>query len=375
MTISLTERVAISRSALGRAIAVCVLLLPLSACATGQLAGLAPGAALSPAQESVGEGETTIGLLSALEPHNLSDGAEDSIHLAAKLAITSLKQGLATLQIRPLGSGDNAARQSSEALVALGAKIVISGGDQAINSAVAQVLGAQGIPTMSLAAASDTGAQLYGAGLGTRGELGALFAELEQRNYGHIGLAVTANAASQAYAAAVSTAAASARIGVSALDAGNPTSFMAGLTALGEASRPDAIVFATGPARAAELVSALRAAPAQAGVAIVGNANWATAEPLGKPLSGAWYPSLPRGGLDRFVTRFGAAYGRNPTLTGAVVYDLIIMAAALPQAVPDGPYAPKTLRSVAGFGGFSGPFRFGEANLAEPRDYTIVTVR
>ncbi|MGV8834038.1 MAG: hypothetical protein ACOH2N_18875 [Devosia sp.] len=349
--------------------------MPLSACATGQLAGLAPGAAPSPAQESVGEGETTIGLLSALEPHNLSDGAEDSIHLAARLAITSLKQGLATLQIRPLGSGDNAARQSSEALVAVGAKIVISGGDQAINSAVAQVLGAQGIPTMSLAAASDTGAQLYGAGLGTRGELGALFAELKQRNYGHIGLAVTADAASQAYAAAVSTAAASARIGVSALDAGNPTSFMAGLTALGEAGRPDAIVFATGPARAAELVSALRAAPAQAGVAIVGNANWATAEPLGKPLSGAWYPSLPREGLDRFVTRFGAAYGRNPTLTGAVVYDLIIMAAALPQAVPDGPYAPQTLRSAAGFGGFSGPFRFGAANLAEPRDYTIVTVR
>jgi ABC-type branched-subunit amino acid transport system substrate-binding protein len=376
------------RDGVGRAARRCAMgalfvlsMSPLSACTTTELAGLTPGGASArmvasmPAQERVGEGKTIIGLLSSLEPNNLSDGAEDSIYLAAKLAITSLKQGLATLEIRPLRSSGQSAREGAGALASAGAMIVISGGDQAISSAVAKVLGAKGIPTIALAAASDTGAQLYGAGLGTRGELGALMAEFARLNYAHIAVAVTVEATSQAYAAAVLNAAAGANIVASPIDASDPTLFLAGLAELAHTSTPDAIVFASGPARAAELVGALRAVPAQAGIAIVGNAHWATAEPLGKALSGAWYASLPRDGLARFVARFKAAYGSNPTLTGALVYDLIIMAAALPEVVPETPYAPEVLRTDSGFGGFLGPFRFGAANLAEPREYTIANAR
>lgn len=361
-------------SVLWRAILPVLALLPLASCTTAQVAGVTPASIAAPAQEQVGEGKTIIGLLSALEPANLSDGAVDSAQLAAKLAVTSLADGLATLEVRPSGSTESAARQGAETLVAAGAKIVVAA-DNSIGSVAAQVLGPRNIPTLSLAAVGDTGAQLYGAGLVVRDEAGAMAAEFVRRNYTNVAIAVTPDPISQGYAGAVSQAAAGGTVSVTGIDASSPANFLAGVDALAHKGKVDAIVFATGPARAAELVAALRVQPARGAPVIVGNASWATAEPLGKPLDGAWYPSLPRDKLAQFVSRFRAAYGSNPTLRSAVVYDLVIMAAVLPATIPENPYAPASLRSIGGFSGFSGSFNFGAANLAERRVYEIVTAR
>lgn len=350
-------------------------LATLAACSTGQFTGMTPGTVAAPAAERVGSGTAIVGVIPVAEPANLSDGAPDSVYLAAKLAASALPVGSAAVEIRQAAATDQAIRGAADNLANAGAKIVIVGDPRQQAGAAAGVLAPKGIPTIALSTVADTGRQLYGAGLVVREEAMALAGELTRRGEKAVVIAATRDPASQNYAATVAAITGAQQIASVTVDASTPQSLIGALQGLQQSGKTySAIVFATGPQQGVALVDQLRVAGVLGSSGVIGNAGWAMAEPLPGTLKGAWYPTLPRARLDAFVQKFRAAYASNPTIMGAVAYDLVILAAALPKAYPDAPYAPAVLTSSQGFAGFSGPFRFGGAYMVEPRRYEISTV-
>ena len=73
-------------SAFLRLLVLPVLLAGLSACSSGQIAG-SPSVEPPPGEGTFGSGGQAVGVLAFAEPHNLSDGATDSVLRAAKLGI------------------------------------------------------------------------------------------------------------------------------------------------------------------------------------------------------------------------------------------------------------------------------------------------
>lgn len=359
----------------GAAIAAMV---ALSACSMVQQAGFtAPApAAGAHSQERVGTGATLIGVVTWLEAANFSDGAPDSIALAAKLAASTLTNDPATIDIRMLPADERASRQAAEELVKLGARIVIAGNDGRQSNAAASVLGRAGIPTLSVATLADTGTRLYGAGQTSGDEAAALVAECLRLGYKSLAIVSLPTAASQGFGSAVVRIASENGIAVRGVDASVVATLADSVKSAGpDGGPPTALLFATGPQHAAQIVADLQAAGALGAIKIVGNSGWATAEPLPANLKSSWYPSLPRERLAQFVSKFRAAYGVTPTIQAAIAYDLVILAAALPQALPDAPYAPEVLSNAEGFNGYSGAFRFGQTNMVERRSYVIVPAR
>ncbi|MGB3339194.1 MAG: hypothetical protein WBA73_18615 [Devosia sp.] len=355
---------------------VIVALATLSACSTGQFVGMTPGTVTAPAAERIGDGTAIVGVIPVTEAASLSGGAPDSVYLAAKLAANALPAGTASVEIRQAGPSESAIRGAANNLANSGAKIVIVADPNQEAGAAAAALAPKGITTISLSGIADTGRQLYGAGLMPREEAIALASELTRRGEKAVVIAATGDPASQTFATAVAAVAGAQQIASVMVDASSPQSLIAALQGLQQQGAPySSIIFAVGPQHGTMLVEQLQVAGLLADARMVGNAGWAMAEPLPAALKGAWYPSLPRARLDAFVQKFRAAYGSNPTLMGAVAYDLVILAAALPKAYPDAPYAPAVLTSSQGFSGFSGPFRFGSAYMVEPRRYEISTVR
>ena len=78
-------------------------------------------------------------------------------------------------------------------------------------------------------------------------------------------------------------------------------------------------------------------------------------------------PAPDGNGVADFSQRFLKTFSVLPTPDGALAFDLIVMAAALPQAIPgQSPYAREVLVNDQGFKGVTGKFWFtpdGQAHL------------
>ena len=348
----------------GRALLTIMTLAALSACTSLGPIGTAPAPA-QPAAERLGTGANIIGVLAVSEPDNLAGGAPDSIYQAARLAATSIVNSSMTLEIRA------AERDAAAQLAATGARIVILPPDVKASGQAAGPLADRAIPAISVARMSDPARHLYGAGFDPGEEAAALAGELTRRGIAKVALISLPNEASQTWARAVAGAFARQNIAVLLIDGGTPDATQQALAS----SDLGAVVFAMAPEAAAALAPLLRADPADAKLLLAGNAEWAMAETLPPALRGAVYAVPAGNGLLNFARRFKAASGQRPTLASALVYDLIIMAAALPSIAPDAPYSNATLASPDGFLGFTGPFAFGEAGLAVHRSYEIAVAK
>ncbi len=364
--------------AFGRAAAAMLLAVALAACSSaGMLAGAPAGA---PAGEGAapgqfGSGPRVLGVMAFAEPGNLSDGASDSIVRAARLAAGALTGNPVTVLVRTVATAADAAAAATE-FAAAEAGIVIGLDDAATALQVAKALLPGGTPTISLTSFSDLAYQLYGAGFVANEEAVALVNELARRGHASIAVVSTQGRASQDFTKAVLGLAASAGIAARPVDGSTDSQFLAGMSALADAGvAPSAIVFASGPERAAAMRETLRAEPRFKSVALVGNAGWSLAPKLPAALKGAWYTRLADAGLGDFAARFSAANGGAATLNAAMTYDLIVLAAALPQAIEEEPYHPEILTNPQGFKGFTGPFRFGPNGMLAARRYEIVAVK
>jgi ABC-type branched-subunit amino acid transport system substrate-binding protein len=259
---------------------------------------------------------------------------------------------------------------------AAGASIVIGSNRERDAAVVAKAMSVRGVPTISLTSFSDLAIQLYGAGYVPNEEAVVLVNEAAKRGYSSVAVVSTDSPASLEFTKHVLALAAAAGLSVRPVDGTTDSQFQAGITALAAAGVvPAAVVFASGPARAAAMMETLSGDPRFKAMAVIGNSGWALAGKLPPVLKGAWYTAIASDGMAKFAEKFQAANGGAATLDAAMTYDLVVMAAALPQTIGEEPYHPEVMTNPQGFMGFTGQFRFGPSGMASARTYVVQTVK
>jgi ABC-type branched-subunit amino acid transport system substrate-binding protein len=351
------------------------LLLCLSACSSTTEVAVAPSVEPPPGEGIFGSGGQPVGVLAFAEPGNLSDGANDSVMRAAKLAAETVKGNPLQVVVRTVDpAGSNLAAAVAD-LQASGVKLVVGPDDPRIAAEAARSLSAARIPMLSLSSFADLGVQLYAAAFVPGEEAVAIVNEAARRGHASIAVVSGPGRDSEELTKSILTLGAAAGISARPVDGSTESQFVAAMSAMASAGvTVDAVVFAVGPRRAAAMISALRADQRFTSTAVIGNSGWALAADPPAALKGAWYTAPEGAQLGRFIEKFRAANGPTGTLKAAMVYDLLVLAAALPQTVAEEPYAAEVLTSPSGFSGFTGTFRFGPTGMAAARNYTIVTI-
>ncbi len=346
------------------------LVVVLAACSSMGPVGTAPLVAQPEADVgAVAEGALSIGVVTFEEPGNRSGGVADATQKAAMLAAQALASSNVSLTILPEKGGrtTSLAGQFAQARV----KAVLGGSDARGMTDLTRAMQTSEAPTLSMAPVTDTKLRLYSAALAPRDEARTLIAEAKRLGMTRLGLATTAATDSTSLAQVIAAIAAEEGVATHLIDGGDAAAFAKSLAAARASGAIDGVVFVMDAQRAAALVTS----GDLGGASIIGNAGWAMAEPLPQALKGGWYPSLPRAALGKFIERFRAAHGgETPTLASAVIYDLVVMAAALDKLAGENAFSASSLQNDLGFTGFTGPFGFGAAGLIHSRQYEIVSV-
>ena len=360
------------------ALGVAALTLMLCGCAATQMAGGVTDTAAG-GQDALtgvfGSGPQVVGVLAFDEADNLSDGAVDSIYQSARVAAETLKGNPLTVVVRSAGVDGADLPYAMQDFDKFGVKLIIGSDVPVVAADTAKAMIAKGRPTISLTSFADMGMQLYGAAFVPGEEAAALVNEVARRGYKSVLVVTSPGRASTELSKSIMTLAAAGGVVVRPLDGSTDSQFSAGLTAMTAAGvSVDAVIFAIGPQRAAAMVDMMKSVSVLKKVAIVGNSGWAVLDPSPRSLKGAWYPSLQGNELSEYAKKLREAKAGTGTLNSALVYDLLVLAAALPQSVKEDPYHPEIMTASQGFGGFSGTFRFGPTGMLAARQYVIETV-
>jgi ABC-type branched-subunit amino acid transport system substrate-binding protein len=360
------------------ALSALALLAVVSACSTAEQAGLVVStqgsAPVTPQHDRIGSGATIIGVIARDEPGNLSDGRPDSIYLSAQLAAQTLPKNAITFDIRKLEGSERAARRAAEQLAEGGAKIIIGDAGTEALAGVKEALAGNRVPLVTLSGRADASARQLTAGFSSREEAAAIAAEAQRRGYGSLVIVFNEEIGAQLFSNQILSEARKLDIAVRAVSGKSADEITRRLLSGEGAHMPSALVFATGPVTASAIMRILRADLRWQGVQLVGNAGWALTSVLPSELGGSWYAVPANNSLPAYARKFTNAFGASPTLNSALTYDLLIMAATLPDLVPSEPYATDVLTNPQGFRGFSGHFRFTGNGSAGQRDYVIVAI-
>jgi ABC-type branched-subunit amino acid transport system substrate-binding protein len=340
--------------------------LVLALCLPTVLAGcssLGPGTppdTASVASAQFGSGPIKVGLVDLSTPADLASGAPDMVLLAAQLAADTVAKAPITLLIRRYDGSADALAKVEQDLTAQGVKLVIGPDDEPASLSLARVFGAKGIPVISLANASDPKANLYAFGMSGEIEASLMADEMRRRGYRSVALVSDPSGPDAVFASRLATAMAAVKIQLASVDGRDPAAAAKSIAQLTmQGAYPSAIVF-TQRATAAEAVMKLvRKTGPMASVAAVGTSEWAF-EPDAASNSGpGWYMAPEDNGIGGLATQFAKSFKSPPTPDAALAYDLILLAAGLPQALPgQAPYAAGVLLNDQGFKGVTGKFWF-----------------
>lgn len=105
---------------------------------------------------------------------------------------------------------------------------------------------------------------------------------------------------------------------------------------------------------------------------ILGTGQWATADLSDPQLAGAWFADTDQERVASYKQRYQARFGAVPSLTSALAYDTVVLAAGIARAT--GAIPPGAVENPVGFAGYTGLFRFARDGTAE-RAYAIYEVR
>lgn len=351
------------------------LVVALAGCTSSQLATEAdPATAVAPGDGVFGSGPQIVGVLAFDEPDNLSDAAPNSVYLAAQLAAETIKGTPLTVVVRNAGADASLLGNALVDFEAMGVKLVVGASDARNAADTAKFMAPKDVPTISLTSFADLAVQLYGAAFVPNEEAVAIVNEMARRGLKSVAVVGSSGAASQNLTKAILGLAASAGISGRPVDGSTDSQFIAAMTAMADAGvSVDGIVFAVGPVRASTMLAGLSDAGRPTSAQLIGNSGWATRADLPRTLAKSWYPALEANTLREFSEKFFAANGTRPSLNAALTYDLLVLAGALPQAVPQDPYHPEVLTGRQGFEGFTGLFRFGPTGMMAARNYVIVS--
>lgn len=108
-----------------------------------------------------------------------------------------------------------------------------------------------------------------------------------------------------------------------------------------------------------QILKTLRAAGTDlTGKQIMGSGQWEAIGLGDEALSGAVFASADKRNFNNFARRYRATYGSDPSVTAALGYDAVSLAAQLINRNKANPFTPAAIQSQSGFNGATGIFRF-----------------
>lgn len=321
----------------------------------------APPADQAALSADIGSGAVKVGLITSEEADVFSDGVPGSAFLAAKLATDIIEKSPITVLAREADGSAAGLEKIEQQFAAADVKLVIVPDDRTIAMAVASSLGRKGATIVSLGSTSAVAANLFA--FGTVGETEASLMGDEIRRRGYASIAIVSDPTSEAnvFASQLASSLLAAKVQVTPVDGRGAAAAVARIKELAGATPPVAgIVFLVSPSAAAAIMKDLRKVPALQVTPVIGTSSWGTDLKAASALIPGWYMAADGNTVGAFADRFAKAYGRPATMDGAMTYDLLVLAAALPQIIKDRPpYGRDVLENEQGFVGVTGKFYFG----------------
>lgn len=137
----------------------------------------------------------------------------------------------------------------------------------------------------------------------------------------------------------------------------------------------DAIFMPDGGNSPSAIVSALQALGVDlSGKRLLGTGQWASVDLTDQALGGAWFADVGHARLSLYRSRYQQRFGTEPSITSALAYDTVILAATLARNGDAAVFTPANLQTPAGFSGYTGTFRFRPDGTSE-RGYAVYEVR
>lgn len=324
-------------------------------------------------QANIGTGSLKVGLITTEEPDPLSDGVPGSAFLAANLATDVIARSPITVLARETDGTAASLETIEQEFSAAEVKFVIAPADEAIAKSVASSLGRKGVTVVTIGSTSAPAVNLFAFGNVGATEAALMSDEIRRRGYRAIAIVSDPTSEANVFASQLASGLLTAKIGVVSIDGRDPAGATAKLKALASANiPPSAIVFLESPSAAAIVMKDLRKVAALQLVPVVGTSSWGTDVNGAAGLIPGWYMAADGNTLDSFAKRFAKAYGRPATMDGAMTYDLLVLAAALPQIIKDRPpYGLDVLQNEQGFVGVTGKLFFGSDGQVSRTLYSV----
>lgn len=336
------------------------LALPLLLVGCSSLSSNTPPNTAGVASAQFGNGPIKVGLVDLSTPADLAAGTQDAVLLAAQLAADPVAKSPITLLIRRYdGTADHLAKVEQD-LMAQGVKLVIGPDDAAAALSLAATFGAKGIPVISLGGSADRKTNLYAFGMSGEIEASLMADEMRRRGYRSVALVSDPTGPDSVFASRLATAMVAVNIQVAPVDGRDPAIAARSITQLSaQGAYPSAIVFTSGAATAQAVMRLVRKSGPAASVAAVGTSDWAFDPDAAGNTAPGWYMAPEDNGIPDLATKFAKSFKLPPTPDAALAYDLILLAAGLPQALPgQDPYSAGVLLNDQGFKGVTGKFWF-----------------
>ncbi len=313
-----------------------------------------------PTSASFGQGAIKVVVLASAEPASLSGGAANAAELAAGMAGGDLINVPITLEVRSPEDGVDFTRIGRD-LAGIGARLVLTSASFADSAALAGALSARGGVVISTGATSaDASRRVYSAAPDYASEAQFIVENAIERGHRRLAVVATQEADSRIFASLLAIAAVRSGATIETLDgatAGVAAERVRTLAAAGQA--PQAIIFATAPSVATSMMPGLRSASGAVVPEAIGNVGWSFSPPNRSQLGQGWFPTYSGARFEAFARLHREATGQSPSVQGAILYDLIVLAAAVPQVVrDDDPYRQDVLSNPQGFSGQTGTFKF-----------------
>lgn len=139
------------------------------------------------------------------------------------------------------------------------------------------------------------------------------------------------------------------------------------------AHEADAIFLPDGGNSPSAIVAALRTLGIDlSGKRLLGTGQWASVNLSDPALQGAWFSDTDHARMNRYWMFYRQRFGREPSVTSALAYDSVILAATLARR-GEAALTQASLQAPTGFAGATGAFRFLPDGTTE-RGYAVYEV-
>lgn len=375
------------RRAVPSAIGALVVLFILSACAPNVPSGLpdTPPVSQMPAMpadtlqgEVIGYGATRVALLLPLSVGGNSGRVASELKNAAQLALEDA--GLDALQIvvKDTGGTEAGASAAAASAVAENAALVLGPLFAPNVRAAASVLSVSRVPAIAFSSdRSVAGRRIYLNSYFPEGLARRILSFAVSQGLAKV-VAIVPNGRAgdiaEAEARATLRQAGGSLLAVARYDYDNASVQTAVREVALAVEQADAVFIPDGGNSPRAIVAALQNLGVDmAGRRLLGTGQWASVDLRDPALHGAWFADTDHARMDLYKARYRQRFGSEPSVTSALGYDSVILAATLAGGNGGTAFTSGYLQQPAGFRGYTGAFRFRPDGTTQ-RGYAVYEV-